>query len=98
MKNGIKNTKAMMLIAVPARPRDQRAAGSASPRRRLERMHPIESTYEARSAEIVRETIALRATAEPRLIKLIMIPQRKETKTALSGIGKSGETCKVSAT
>ena len=41
---------------------------------------------------MVRETMALRATEEPRLIKLMTMPQRKETMTAFRGIGKLGET------
>ena len=36
--------------------------------------------------------MALRATDEPRLIRLITMPKRKETMTALRGMGKLGET------
>ena len=36
--------------------------------------------------------MALRATDEPRLIRLITTPKRKETMTALRGMGKLGET------
>ena len=36
--------------------------------------------------------MAFRATAEPRLIKLMTTPQRNETMTALRGMGKFGET------
>ena len=43
MKNGIRNTKAIMLIAMPARPSDQRAGGRGSLRKRLESMQPMES-------------------------------------------------------
>ena len=39
--------------------------------------------------------MALRATEEPRLIRLMTTPQRKETMTALRGMGKFGETCRV---
>lgn len=42
IKKGTKKTRAMMFIAVPARPRDQRAGGRGSWRRRLERMQPME--------------------------------------------------------
>ena len=42
---------------------------------------------------MVREMMALRATAEPRLIRLMTMPQRKETMTAFRGMGKLGETC-----
>lgn len=42
---------------------------------------------------MVREMIALRATAEPRLVRLMITPQRKETITAFRGIGKLGDTC-----
>ncbi len=41
---------------------------------------------------MVREMMALRATAEPRLIRLMTTPKRKETMTALRGMGKFGET------
>ena len=44
---------------------------------------------------MVREMMALRATAEPRLIKLMTTPKRKETMTALRGMGKFGETCRI---
>lgn len=54
----------------------------------------MDKMYEAKSAERVRETMALRATEEPRLIRLMTTPQRKETMTALSGMGKFGETCR----
>lgn len=43
----------------------------------------------------MRDTIALRATEEPRLIRLMTMPKRKETMTALRGMGKLGETCRV---
>lgn len=46
---------------------------------------------------MVREMMALRATAEPRLIRLMTMPKRKETMTALRGMGKLGETCEVLA-
>lgn len=36
--------------------------------------------------------MALRATAEPRLMRLMMMPQRRETRTAFRGMGKAGET------
>ena len=36
--------------------------------------------------------MALRATAEPRLMRLMTMPKRKETMTALRGMGKLGET------
>ena len=39
--------------------------------------------------------MALRATEEPRLIRLMTMPKRKETMTALRGMGKFGETCGV---
>ena len=39
--------------------------------------------------------MALRATEEPRLIRLMTTPQRKETMTALRGMGKFGETCRI---
>ena len=39
--------------------------------------------------------MALRATEEPRLIRLMTMPKRKETMTALRGTGKFGETCGV---
>lgn len=41
---------------------------------------------------MVRETMALRATEEPRLMRLRTTPQRKETIRALKGMGKFGET------
>ncbi len=40
----------------------------------------------------MRETMALRATEEPRLMREIVMPQRKETMTAFRGMGKEGET------
>lgn len=46
---------------------------------------------------MVREMMALRATAEPRLIRLMTMPKRKETMTAFRGIEKLGETCGISA-
>lgn len=46
---------------------------------------------------MVRETMALSATAEPRLMRLMTMPKRKETTTALRGMGKFGETCGSSA-
>ena len=46
---------------------------------------------------MVREMIALSATAEPRLMRLMTMPKRKETTTALRGMGKLGETCGSSA-
>ena len=39
--------------------------------------------------------MALRATEEPRLMRLMTTPKRKETMTALRGIGNLGETCRV---
>ena len=94
-KKGTRNTSAIAFIAVPERPSDQRDAGSVSPRRRFERMQPMDKMYDAKRAERVRDTMALRATEEPRLIKLMTTPQRKETMTALRGMGKFGETCRV---
>ena len=44
---------------------------------------------------MVRDTMALRATEEPRLIRLMTMPKRKETMTALRGTGEFGETCRV---
>lgn len=44
---------------------------------------------------MVREMMALRATAEPRLMRLMTTPKRKETMTALRGMGKLGETCRI---
>ena len=41
-KKGTRKIRAMILIAMPARPKDQRAGGSGSRRRRLERMQPME--------------------------------------------------------
>lgn len=38
------------------------------------------------------QTMALRATAEPRLIREMTTPQRKETKTAFKGMGNVGDT------
>lgn len=46
---------------------------------------------------MVREMMALSATAEPRLMRLMTMPKRKETMTALRGMGKLGETCGSSA-
>ena len=40
----------------------------------------------------MRETIALRATLEPRFMREIITPKRKETITAFRGMGKLGET------
>ena len=95
MKKGTRNTSAIALIAVPARPSDQRDGGSVSPRKRFERMQPMDKMYEHKRAERVRDMMALRATEEPRLIRLMMTPKRKETMTALRGMGKFGETCGV---
>ncbi len=39
--------------------------------------------------------MALRATEEPRLTRLMTMPKRKETTTALRGMGKFGETCSI---
>ena len=94
-KKGTRNTSAMMLIAVPARPSDQRDGGSASPRIRLDRMQPMDKMYEPNRAERVRDTMALRATLEPRLMRLMTMPKRKDTMTALRGMGKFGETCGI---
>ena len=44
---------------------------------------------------MVRETMALRATEEPRLIRLMTTPKRNETMTALRGMGNFGETCRI---
>ena len=92
MKKGMRNINAIILMVVPARPRDQREEGSSSPRRRFERIQPIERIYDARRAEMVMETTALRAAEEPRLSRAMAMPHRKETMTAFRGIGKLGET------
>lgn len=42
---------------------------------------------------MVSEMMALSATAEPRLMRLMMTPKRKETMIAFNGMGKLGETC-----
>lgn len=39
---------------------------------------------------MVRETMALRAVVEPRLISEMMTPERKETRMALRGMGWLG--------
>ena len=44
------------------------------------------------SAEMVRETIAFRATEEPRLIKAMMMPKPRETHRALRGMFQPGLT------
>jgi hypothetical protein len=41
-KKEIRNMSAMMLIAMPQRPREKRAGGSGSRRKRLERKQPME--------------------------------------------------------
>ena len=87
MKKGTRKINAMMLIGTPALPKDQRDDGSCSRLRRFESIQPIERIYDARSADSVMETIALRAAEEPRLSRLIRTPHAKETTTALRGIG-----------
>lgn len=43
-------------------------------------------------AEMVRETMALRATEEPRLIRAIITPKASETQRALRGMFQPGLT------
>ena len=42
---------------------------------------------------MVRETMALRAVVEPRLISEMTTPERKETRIALRGMGRLGGIC-----
>ena len=93
MKKEKRKQSAMTLIAMPHRPSEKRAGGSGSRRRRLANMQPMESMYELSSAVMVRETIALRATLEPRLIRAMAIPKPRDTMTALRGMFHPGLTC-----
>lgn len=91
-KNVERNPSAIALITKPQRPRVKADGGSGSRRSRFRKMQPIESIYELSNADIVRETIALRATLEPRLIREIATPHAKETTTALRGMFHPGLT------
>ena len=52
----------------------------------------METMYEARSADIVSEMIAFRATAEPMLMSEIATPEPNETQIAFKGIFQPGLT------
>ena len=86
----------MTLMAIPQRPSEKRAGGNGSPRRRLAKMHPMDSKYELRRADMVRDTMALRATLDPRLISAMTTPKMMDTMTALSGMFHPGLTCFMS--
>ena len=82
----------MMLQARPARPRLQRACGRGSPRILRSATQEIEMMYELRIAPTVRETMALNATALPKLTRERRQVMTKETQTALSGMSQPGRT------
>ena len=67
MKPAYRNAKALMGRA--KRPRLQRARGSSSPLMRLSRTQPMDIMYVDMSARRDRETIMLKASVEPRLIR-----------------------------
>ena len=83
----------MALTPTPQRPSEKRAGGSGSPRRRLAKMLPMESMYELRRADMVKDTMALRATLDPRLMRAMTTPKTMDTMTALRGMFHPGLTC-----
>lgn len=96
-KNVKRNPSAIALLIKPQRPSVKADRGSGSRRSRFRKMQPIESIYELSNADMVRETIALRATLEPRLIREMATPHPKETTTALRGTFHPGLTYYQSA-
>ena len=55
-------------------------------------MQPIEIMYDAMRDEIVRDTMACRATEEPMLMSERQTVTPRETRTALRGIFQPGDT------
>lgn len=92
MKKAKSKQSAMALIAEPQRPSEKRAGGSSSPRKRFAKIQPMETMYELSRADIVRETMAFKATLDPRLMSDMMTPKPKDTQTALRGIFQPGWT------
>ena len=56
----------------------------------------MDSMYELRRADMVKDTMALRATLDPRLIRAMTTPKIIDTMTALSGMFHLGLTCSMS--
>ena len=82
-----------MLIGSPAFPKLHLARGRGRSCRNLRSAtQEMEIMYELRIAPTVRETIALNATEEPRLIRDSRQVTIKETRTALSGMSHPGRT------
>lgn len=80
--SGRRNNIAAALMNPPYLPRDQRREGSASPRMRLSKMHPMEIRYALIKEATVREVMAFRAVVEPTLISARRIVTTSETITA----------------
>lgn len=84
---------APMLMGRPALPRLQRRGGSSMPRARLMATHEIEIVYEVSSAPTLSETMALKATVLPRLMRESRQVMMKETAMAFNGMSQPGRTC-----
>lgn len=74
-----KNAMLMALSGRPSLPKSNRRGSKGSPRMRLRPMQPTETMYEKISAAFDTETIALRATSEPKLIAARMAETAKQT-------------------
>ena len=93
MKKLNKKAMARQLHGMPHLPSEKREGGSGSLRRRRVMKQPMERKYEDRSADMVREAMALRAAADPRLRRAMTTPNAMLTETALRGMFQPGETC-----
>jgi hypothetical protein len=82
------------LTGTPSRPSDQRARGSVSVRRRYS-THEMEMQYEAISATIWSEMMALKAVEEPMLMSDSRMVKVQVSVMALAGIWSLGCTCPI---
>jgi hypothetical protein len=89
---GIRNSSAAILMYSPNFPSDHRRGGKGGPRIRRWTTQAIVTKYDASTAMLPSEFIALRATVEPRLMHERRAVTRRETNTALRGIFQPGET------
>ena len=82
----------MMLIGRPQAPRDQRATGNGSLRRRLRIRHESEIMYDDNIAATLRETRAFNAIVEPMLMSERSVLMIRDTITELRGMFQPGLT------
>ena len=84
-----------MLIGRPQVPRDQRATGNGSLRRRLRIRHESEIMYDDNMAATLRETRAFNATVEPILMSESNVLIMRDTRTELRGMFQPGLTYSI---